>query len=145
MVKHWHTRMLERGNDALKRTNYLNYYKGNNPLVDVYNNHILQEIFYQLSLTIFGSDYHGRNAWMYVKSLIRNMKCTIEHGIGPYVIRFQELQTYAPHVPSKALARLGKTPEALNEMDCHEVLREALPGPYTNELITNGWQIMEQP
>ena len=82
---------------------------------------------------------------MYVKSLIRGMKCTIKNGIGQYVIRFQELQTYAPHLPSKALARLGRTPEALNEMDCHEVLREALPGPYTNELITNGWQIMEQP
>ena len=82
---------------------------------------------------------------MYVKSLIRNMKCTIEHGIGPYVIRFQELQTYAPHVPSKALALLGRTPEALDEMDCREVLQEALPGPYSNELITNGWRIMEQP
>ena len=91
MVKHWHTRMLERGNNALRRTNYLNYYKGNIPLVDVYNNHILQEIFYQLSLTIFGSDYHGRNAWMYVKSLIRGMKCTIENRIGPYVDQFQEL------------------------------------------------------
>lgn len=30
-------------------------------------------------------------------------------------------------------------------MDCREVLQEALLGPYTNELITNGWQIMEQP
>ena len=82
---------------------------------------------------------------MYVKSLIKNMKCTIEHGIGAYVTRFKQLQAYAPHVPSQALAMEGKTPEALNEMDCREVLREALPGPYSNELITNGWRIMEQP
>ena len=82
---------------------------------------------------------------MYVKSLIRNMKCTIEHGIGSYVIRFRQLQTYAPHVPSEALALMGRTPEALDEMDCREILREALPGPYSSELITNGWRIMEQP
>ena len=132
LVKHWHTCMLESGTVALQQRNYLNYYQGNNPLVDVYNNHILQEIFYQLSLTIFGSDYHGKNAWMYVKSLIRNMKCTIEHGIGSYVIRFRQLQTYAPHVPSKALALMGRTLEALHEMDCREILREALPGPYSN-------------
>ena len=82
---------------------------------------------------------------MYVKSLIRGMKCTIENGIGPYVIRFQELQSYAPHVPSEALARMGRTPEALNEMDCREVLREALPEAYQNEIITQGWKIMERP
>ena len=45
------------------------------------------------------------------------MKCTIENGIGPYVVRFEELQFYAPHVTSKSLAWMGRTPQALNEMD----------------------------
>ena len=96
--------MLDVRNNALRRTNYLNYYKENLPHVDVYNNHILHEVFYQLSLTIFGSDYHGKNAWSYVILLIRSMKCTIENGIGLYVVQFQELQAYALHVPFKALA-----------------------------------------
>ena len=81
IVKHCQGNMLDVTNNSQTRRNYHNYYNGNLLLIDVYNNHILQEVFYQLSSTIFGSDYHGKNAWIYVKSLIRSMKCTIEEGI----------------------------------------------------------------
>ena len=82
IIKHWQSNMLDVANNTQTRSNYHNYYNGNLHLVNVYNNHILQEVFYQLSLTIFGSNSHGQNTCIYVKLLIRSMKCIIEGGIG---------------------------------------------------------------
>ena len=71
IVKHWQQNNLEDADTAKCLINWQDYYADTS---DQYNQHIHQEIEWNLGLLIWGTDYNGRTAWTKVKQMIQNIK-----------------------------------------------------------------------
>ena len=89
IVKYWQQNNLEDPDAATCLKNWKEYY---NSTTDQYNRHIHQEIYWNLGLLIWGTDYDGRTAWTKVKQMIQNIKMVGKLNARAYKTRIREFQ-----------------------------------------------------
>ena len=103
----------------------------------------MEELFFRLGEIFLGTDMVGANAYYLLRRLIRDYKVNPSQGIKEWSNRIKQLQTYIPFVPSKALDKRQAAKQGFTEIEMQEILDNALPKNYCEELTLKQWNIYE--
>ena len=111
---------------------------------NLYQKLVTLEIYGRLCFRIFGCDHAGRQAYVYEKRHIANMKIMMKKGgIKDYDTRFKELDSYLPYCPWQAGMKQGKLPKVLTEERKQEILLGHLSDHHLERLDGRNWDVLE--